>query len=218
MRIFVADAQESVFFLKFKKRENNFSVYAVDSEPRFVTSLCCLDYDTVAIGDKFGNIVMLRLPTDLSTNVEQNMRIDGGLELSCQSPDHYRLKTEASFYLGDIITALQKTVLQSGGDEILIYSTVGGSIGAFLPIGLRDDADFFQHLEMYLRQDAISLLGSDHLGYRSYYQPCRNVIDGDYCELYSRLRRPLQENIAESLDCTPRDITKKIEAICNKVI
>merc|ERR1719379_3255996 len=41
MRIFAADAQESVFFLRFKRRENIFCVCAVDREPRFVTSLCC---------------------------------------------------------------------------------------------------------------------------------------------------------------------------------
>ena len=35
------------------------------------------------------------------------------------------------------------------------------------------DHDFFQHLEMYMRQEYPSLCGRDHLAYRSYYFPLK---------------------------------------------
>eukprot|EP00746_Dinoflagellata_sp_MGD_P155614 gnl/MRDRNA2_/MRDRNA2_85465_c0_seq1.p1 gnl/MRDRNA2_/MRDRNA2_85465_c0~~gnl/MRDRNA2_/MRDRNA2_85465_c0_seq1.p1 ORF type:complete len:1217 (+),score=20.44 gnl/MRDRNA2_/MRDRNA2_85465_c0_seq1:154-3651(+) len=218
MRIFVADIQESVFILKFKRRENRFYVCAVDTEPRYVTSLCCLDYDTVIVSDKFGNVVVLRLPIDLSLKEEQDIMFgqisqDGNVQY-----EHYRLKQEACFYVGDVVMKLQRTILQSGGNEMIIYATIGGSIGVLLPFGLKDEADFFQLFEMHLRQDVHLLLGGDHFGYRSYYHPCRNVVDGDYCEVYPKLRRSLQQILAESLESTPRDVMKKIEGIRNKIL
>jgi len=37
---------------------NALSIFGDDTTARWVTSACCLDYDTMAGGDKFGNIFM----------------------------------------------------------------------------------------------------------------------------------------------------------------
>lgn len=68
-RIYVADSQESVFFMKYKKAENQLYIYADDTSSRYLTTQLQLDYDTLCGADKFGNIFMMRLPSDLSQQV-----------------------------------------------------------------------------------------------------------------------------------------------------
>lgn len=40
---------------------------------------------------------------------------------------------------------------------------------------------------MYLSKLLPNQSGRDHLSYRSYYSPCKGVIDGDLCEVYIKL-------------------------------
>jgi len=46
-----------------------------------VTTLLPLDYDTLAVGDKFGNLSVLRLPADVSAQVRRVawLRLPSGL-------------------------------------------------------------------------------------------------------------------------------------------
>ena len=39
---------------------------------RWVTSVCILDYTTVAIGDKFGSVSIVRLPSSINDNVDED--------------------------------------------------------------------------------------------------------------------------------------------------
>jgi len=60
-RIFVTDAQESVFFMRYKHEDNQIIIFADDTMPRFVTAFAIVDYNTVAIADKFGNIAIVSI-------------------------------------------------------------------------------------------------------------------------------------------------------------
>ena len=71
-RIIVSDVQESVHFVKYRRGENQLVIFADDTSPRWVTSTCILDYATVAIGDKFGNISIIRLPGSVNDNVDED--------------------------------------------------------------------------------------------------------------------------------------------------
>lgn len=42
-------------------QENQLVVFADDLTPRYVTSVCILDYHTVAVGDKFGTVSIVSL-------------------------------------------------------------------------------------------------------------------------------------------------------------
>ena len=59
--------------------------------------------------------------------------------------------------------------------------------GALVPFTSREDVDFFQHLEMHLRQEHPPLCGRDHLAFRGSYLPVKDVIDGDLCEQFSQV-------------------------------
>lgn len=71
-RIYVSDVQESIFCVKYKKRENQLIIFADDTNPRWITNTCVLDYDTVAMSDKFGNIAVMRLPQSVSDDVDED--------------------------------------------------------------------------------------------------------------------------------------------------
>lgn len=116
-------------------------------------------------------------------------------------------------YIGDTITSIGKATLTTGAREVLAYTTFFGGIGMLVPFLSKEDVDFFQNLEMHMRLAMPPLLGRNHLAYRSSYVPVRNVIDGDLCEQYSLLPMDKRTEIAEELDRTPAEISRKLEEI-----
>lgn len=48
-----------------------------------------------------------------------------------------RRLSHLQFHVGEVVTCLQKTTLVPGGAEVLLYSTINGSIGALLPFKSR---------------------------------------------------------------------------------
>ena len=216
-RIYVADAYESVHFMKYKKAENKLYIFADDSIPRHITAICPLDYDTVAAGDKFGNFTVLRLPPELSAAVEEDPTA-GKFAKDGTSGAPNKIQSIANFHVGDIITSIQRAVMQSHGNEVLLYTTINGAVGAIHAFSTKDSVDFFQHLEMHMRQEAPPLLGRDHLAFRSAYIPVRNVIDGDLCSQFGTLPVDIQRAVASELDRTPADVLKKIEDAANRIV
>lgn len=61
-RVVVSDVQESFIWVRYKRNENQLIIFADDTHPRWVTTACLLDYDTVAGADKFGNICVVSWP------------------------------------------------------------------------------------------------------------------------------------------------------------
>ena len=61
----------------------------------------------------------------------------------------------------------------AGGAQILVYTTINGGIGVFVPFLSQDDVDFFQALEIQMRKEAPPLCGRDPQAYRSYFLPVR---------------------------------------------
>lgn len=55
-RAYVGDVQDSVFFVRFKPHQNQLSVFADDCMQRFVTATAIVDYNTMAVADKFGTV------------------------------------------------------------------------------------------------------------------------------------------------------------------
>lgn len=213
-RIYVGDVQESFHFVRYRASENQLIIFADDTNPRYVTSSCLLDYDTVAGADKFGNICVIRLASNTSDDVDEDptgvkaLWDRGLLNGASQKAD-----VIANFYVGETVLSLQKATLIPGGSEPLVYTTLSGTIGVVVPFTSHEDHDFFQHLEMHMRSENPPLCGRDHLSYRSYYFPVKNVIDGDLCEQFNSIEVAKQKSIAEDLDRTPNEVSKKLEDI-----
>ena len=58
-RIVATDVQESFYFIKYRRSENQLIVFADDTNPRWLTCATMLDYSTMAGADKFGNVCVV---------------------------------------------------------------------------------------------------------------------------------------------------------------
>ncbi|XP_069113923.1 splicing factor 3B subunit 3 [Argopecten irradians] len=213
-RVVVADVQESFHFVRYKRQENQLIVFADDTNPRWITASCMLDYNTVSGADKFGNITIIRLPTDISDEVDEDPTGNKALwDRGVLNGASQKTEIVSNFHIGEVVTSLQKATLIPGGSESLVYTTLSGGIGMLVPFTSHEDHDFFQHLEMYMRSEHPPLCGRDHLSFRSYYFPVKNVIDGDVCEMFNSIDISKQKALSEELDRTPSEVSKKLEDI-----
>ncbi|KAA1111956.1 pre-mRNA-splicing factor rse1 [Puccinia graminis f. sp. tritici] len=213
-RILVGDSQDSVSYAVYKPAENRLIVFADDVVPRWTTCATMVDYDTVAGGDRFGNLWVSRLPKNVSDEVDEDPTGAGIMhEKGYLMGAPHKLKNLVHFRLNDIPTSIQKTSLVPGGREVLLYTGVQGSIGILVPFISKEDVDFFQTLEMHMRNEMPSLVGRDHLAYRGYYFPVKNCVDGDLCESFALLPSAKQLQVASELDRSVSDVLKKIEAV-----
>ena len=202
-RVFIGDQAGSALLARYSAAEGAFHVAADDAVPRHVTAALALDYDSVALGDKFGNVCVLRLDAAASAAVEADPT--GGRAAAAPvggsaTPAPHQLTTEACVHVGDAVTWLARAALQPGAPDALLYGTLGGRIGALTPLTTRADADFAASLEMHMRLEAPPLAGRDHLAYRSAYYPTRHVADGDLCEAYGGLAPEARARVAGELE------------------
>jgi splicing factor 3B subunit 3 len=217
-RIYVGDVQESFHYVRYKREDGSMYIVADDVQPRHVTAACPLDYDTIAGGDRFGNVFVSRLAQDVSDEIEEDPT--GGKTVYGQGALNgasHKINQVTQFHVGETVCALTKGTLQAGGLESMIYATLMGTLGALMPFGNREDVDFCTHLEMHMRQELPPLLGRDHLAFRSSYFPVKDVIDGDLCEMYTVLPHEAQRRVAEDMDRTVSEVLKKLEDLRAKV-
>uniref|UniRef100_A0A667XXX6 Splicing factor 3b, subunit 3 n=1 Tax=Myripristis murdjan TaxID=586833 RepID=A0A667XXX6_9TELE len=213
-RVIVSDVQESLFWVRYRRNENQLIIFADDTYPRWVTTACLLDYDTMASADKFGNISIVRLPPNTSDDVDEDPTGNKALwDRGLLNGASQKAEVIVNYHVGETVLSLQKTTLIPGGSESLVYTTLSGGIGILVPFTSHEDHDFFQHLEMHMRSEFPPLCGRDHLSFRSYYFPVKNVIDGDLCEQFNSMDPHKQKSVAEELDRTPPEVSKKLEDI-----
>lgn len=210
-RIVVGDVQQSVTYVVYKYESNKLIPFADDTMPRWTTSIAMVDYESVAGGDKFGNIWIVRCPQKASEEADED---GAGTHLQHAREylhgSNHRLSLMSHFFTQDIPTSISKTNLVVGGQDVLLWSGIHGTIGVFIPFLSREDADFFQSLESHMRNEDSPLAGRDHLIYRSYYAPVKGVIDGDLCERFTLLPSDKKQMIAGELDRSVREIERKI--------
>ncbi|KAI9166718.1 Pre-mRNA-splicing factor rse1 [Paramyrothecium foliicola] len=213
-RIIVGDIQQGVTYVVYKPATNKLIPFVDDTISRWTTCTAMVDYESVAGGDRFGNMFIVRSPQKASEEADEEQ---AGLQLM-NARDYlhgtpHRLSLMCHFYTQDIPTSITKTSLVVGGQDILLWSGIMGTIGVFIPFISREDTDFFQSLEQHLRAEDPPLAGRDHLMYRSYYAPVKGVIDGDLCERYTLLPNDKKQMIASELDRSVREIERKISDI-----
>jgi splicing factor 3B subunit 3 len=213
-RIVVGDVQESVLIVKYNRPDNSLYILADDMVPRWITSHTILDYNTVAGSDKFGNVFIVRLPDKASQLDEDPTGNRAVWDQGNLNGAPFKVEPVCNYYVGETVTRVVKSALSPGGAEALIYTTTFGTIGCLVPFASREDVDLFSHLEMHMRSYNPPLCGRDHLAFRSFYFPVKNVIDGDLCEQYSQLSTDKQRQIAASeLERSVADVQRKIEDI-----
>ena len=102
--------------------------------------------------------------------------------------------------------------------QMIVYGTISGGLGVLVPFTNSVDLDLFTQLEMHMRQLAPSLVGRDHLAYRSAFFPVKDVIDGDLCEQFATLTAEKQGQIGTETDRSTGELLKKLEDMRNRVL
>ncbi|EFY91989.1 Pre-mRNA-splicing factor rse-1 [Metarhizium acridum CQMa 102] len=213
-RIVVGDVQHGVTMVVYNPVSNKLLPFVDDTIARWTTCLAMADYESVAGGDKFGNIWIVRCPDKASAEADEpgsDVQLSNG-----QSYLHgaaHRLQLMAHMFVQDIPTSICKTSLVVGGQDVLLWSGLQGTIGVLIPLVTRETADFFQTLEMHMRNEDPPLAGRDHLMYRGYHVPVKGVIDGDLCERFSLLSREKKQMIAGELDRSVREVERRISDV-----
>lgn len=216
-RAYFGDMLRSLHIIRYEPTANRLVLIANDSSPRPIVCQELLDFNTVAVGDKFGNICVLRLPRGADTG---SIDLTGQRALwdSTRNDMTAKLEVLCQYYVGEVVTSLTRSSLVAGGAESLIYVTVTGRIGALVPFSSREDVEFYTQLEGFLRTDAPRPTGRDPQAYRSYYAPAMHVVDGDLCDAFNALPHSEQLKIAERLDRTIGEIMKKLEDTRNSLL
>jgi splicing factor 3B subunit 3 len=211
-RIIVGDIQSGVTYVVYKPTTNKLIPFVDDTIARWVTCTTMVDYDSVAGGDRFGNVWIVRAPEKASMEADED---DSGSQL-LNARDYLhgtpnRSNLMCHFYTQDIPTSISKTTLVVGGQDVLLWTGIQGTIGVLIPFVGREDTNFFQSLEQHMRAEDPPLAGRDHLMYRGYYAPVKGVIDGDLCERFTRLPNDKKQMISGELDRSVREIERKIQ-------
>jgi len=209
-RAYVGDLLQSMQFVRWDGTANRMVLVANDRTLRPITCQELLDLNTVAVGDKFGNIAVLRLPRGADAGA---VDISGTRALwdSSREDATPKLDTLCHYHVGEVVTGMTRASLVAGGAESLIYVTITGRIGSLVPFSSREDVEFYTKLEGCLRTDAPRPTGREPQAYRSYYYPVKHVIDGDLCSSFGKLSVDDQRKIADRLDRTVAEIIKKLE-------
>ena len=217
-RVICGDVSESVTYVVFKPKHNRMIPFVDDTVQRWTTATAMVDYETTAGGDKFGNIWIVRCPEQASKEADEE-GVNGYIvnERSYLGGAPYRLEARAHFYAQDIPTSMQRIALVAGGQEILFWSGLQGTMGIFVPFVSREDLEFFSQLETLIRAEEPPLAGRDHLMYRSYYVPVKGVIDGDLCERFMLLGYDVKQKIAAEVEREVREIERKVQEMRTRV-
>lgn len=78
----------------------------------------------------------------------------------------------------------------------------------------RDISKTLEHTGIPIPEGAYSIVGRDHLKYRSYYAPVRNVVDGDLCEAFMDLSSTEQYVLCKRLNrSNPGDVIQFVNEI-----
>ena len=216
-RAFVGDMIQSMQFVRYDSTSNRLVLVANDRNPRPITCQELLDLNTVAVGDKFGNIAVLRLPQGADAGA---VDISGTRALwdSSREDTTPKLDMLCHYHVGEVVTGMTRASLVAGGAECLIYVTVTGRIGALVPFVSRDDIEFFTLLEGCIRTDAPRPTGREPQAYRSYYAPIKHMVDGELCESFTKLSYEEQKKIADKLDRTVDEVVKNLERVRHSLL
>ena len=206
----------------FAKTTRNVPCTSSPTTSRRGTSLHApLDRDTVAVSDKFGNFAALRLPKDVSDEIESD--ISGGKHaivltssaaLGATNGANNKLQACAQFHVGDVICSLTKCALQTGGSEVIVYATRRRA-RRFRPVCEQRRSRF-----LHPPGNALAHRSAASLRQRTRRLPLlllpgkvKAVVDGDLCEQFGRLKADAQRRISEEMDRTLSEIVKRLEQI-----
>ncbi|CCW69094.1 unnamed protein product [Phytomonas sp. Hart1] len=221
-------------------------VVAQDAVPRSLTALAVFQDDhTLAVADRFGHVVLLRLSDTTRTRFALPMEQMSDLELDAVGrfiAKEQDLQEVACHHAGEIITGLQVRPYNpsQGADpslaiDILFYATAMGRVGAYVPFVSEEDAAMAAYVQPVLTAHLRALLapGAGRLPYDHRTNaprvgavrgsPTHHIIDGDLLALYRQSSSLLSETsvfTTEAKNAIEEEIEtfRRMEAARRKVL
>lgn len=179
-RVFVTDAIDSLHFVKHDEKLNQLFEIADDLLPFHSTCILVLDYNTVALADKFGNISILRVPLTAEQEFSQEyVSFQNSINLNGNSGAVIKFDQIARFYNTNVITSLS---LVNPQEKIQAVDIEGG-VWHVQTARTYIEVNLFQNLENFMRKTEVNknLINREQINYRSYYGSVKGVIDLDLC-------------------------------------
>ena len=168
----------------------------------------------MCIRDRF---CILRLPPDINDDAEIDPS-DVGHAFENEKFPGAKNKVELSnmYHIGSPITGL---CLSQGDFEntSIVYGTVDGEIGLFIPLKTDTDARLFRLLEDEMKKLIKSPVGRFIEQFRSYYTPLKCVNDSNLLLSYIDLPTNLQKEIAEKLKVKPFDLSRLLAKVDSSI-
>ncbi len=192
-RLFVGDVQHSVTVCDYEGGSAvPLTTVARDSVSRWTTSIVALDYRTVAVGDKFGNLCVLRCAAQRET------------------PTFDTLETLASIHVGAAISCV-------AFDGVAIrYSTMHGAMGALTAFETESEHAVMRGVERWCARE-LSICGRDHTAWRSTFYPVKNVVDGDLAERMLGMDGEKRAKVAKQVSRPLTDIVRVMDELRWKI-
>ena len=179
-----SDNVRAIVVLKDEKKV----CHVVDPIPRQVNSLIVLDDTSVAVGDRFGVISILRLPDDVA--IEKPWRYVNINEMKL-----IRLERVASFSVGQTITSLMLS--PNPNQPTIFYTTLLGQIGALIPISNEEDFNKLASVETQTEKACSGEFGLIHP--KTVDSGRMAVLNGDMISMLRLLATDSQERIETGL-------------------
>lgn len=162
--VYIGDSQTSVHVLEYA--EAQLVEVASDFVRRGAQTILLLDPATVCIGDRFGNIAVLRC---LRVAEPLASAYANQLELLC------------AIRVNDAITSLNRGALISKNSRLasILYTGVSGRVGALHALATNDEYNCLKQAEKWMAKTI-----KNHVAFRTGTCPTKHVVDGDLCEKY----------------------------------
>ena len=114
--------------------------------------------------------------------------------------------------------AAQSSAATVMSSSVLLCATLSGALLAFVPLSSVEDIELLTHLELHMRAALPSLVGRDHLAFRSAFLPVKGVIDGSLVEQFASLPREAQNSMADQLVSSATEVKRKLEDIRRRML
>lgn len=171
-----------------------------DAIPRSIIAVRFVTSTSLVCTDRFGNVSFMAVPEDSITDIpDNNLLADTERQRQLQL-----LRLTGQFHVGQLVNSIDVVSVPKRepnfSQTVVVYSTIVGSAGCFVPFQREEDAVFGVLADSHIRSASPSLVQrTTHAHQSSFYPPC-GVVDGDNWQRFcsSQIDDSVARRIVES--------------------
>ncbi|AIB09828.1 splicing factor 3b (nucleomorph) [Lotharella oceanica] len=215
-RFIIGDFNNGLLISKIIIEKYELNFFARSIIGKYIETIILLDYDTICISDLNGNFAVFRISKELSIPIEKGYQIissKNGIKFEKLK----NIDLISIYNIGESIKKFLKLNLLPWKNDILLYLTILGGIGCFLPLNIKKEIIFLTNLNLFLHQESISLISLNNYIDSPYY-PTKRMFDAEFCESIKLLPNSTKITISKGLKVKIETITKYLDSLKLKVL